>query len=93
MILEDLLKLVFSKGGSDLHISVGLSPIIRVHGKLIRVDCAPLAKDDVQKIIMSILTNEQRRNLEQNWELDCSYGTMALDVLGLMFIKKKAIML
>lgn len=74
MILEDLLKLVFNKNGSDLHISVGLPPVIRVHGKLIRVDCAPLSKEDVQKIIMSLLTNEQRRNLEQNWELDCSYG-------------------
>ncbi|OGH97969.1 MAG: twitching motility protein PilT [Candidatus Melainabacteria bacterium GWF2_32_7] len=74
MSLDDLLKVVFQKGGSDLHISVGLPPIIRIDGKLIRTDHPPLTKEDVNGLIFSMLTNEQRRTLEQNWELDCSYG-------------------
>lgn len=73
-MIEELLKLVFEKKASDMHISVGLPPVIRVDGKLMRVDHPPLTREEVEKIIFDMLTNEQRRVLEQNWELDCSYG-------------------
>lgn len=78
MSLDDLLRIVFQKKGSDLHLSVGLPPIIRIDGKLVRTDHPPLTKEDVQSLIFSMLTNEQRRNLEQNWELDCSYGVQGV---------------
>ena len=78
MILEDLLQLVFQKNASDLHLSVGLPPIIRIDGKLIRTDYPPLTKEDIQRLIFGMLNNEQRRNLEQNWELDCSYGVYGI---------------
>ncbi len=77
-MIEQLLNLVFTKKASDLHLSVGLPPIIRIDGKLIRVDHPPLTKDDVEKLIFNMLNNEQRRVLEQNWELDCSYGVEAI---------------
>lgn len=78
MFLEELLQLVFDRGASDLHISMGLPPVIRVDGKLVRTDYPPLTKEDTQRLIFSMLTNEQRRVLEQNWELDCSYGVSGL---------------
>ena len=78
MFLEELLQLVFDRGASDLHISMGLPPVIRVDGKLVRTDYPPLTKEDTQRLIFSMLTNEQRRMLEQNWELDCSYGVSGL---------------
>lgn len=73
-MIEQLLNLVYEKKASDMHISVGLPPIIRVDGKLMRVDHPPLTREEVEKIIFDMLSNEQRRVLEQNWELDCSYG-------------------
>ncbi len=73
-MIEQLLNLVYEKKASDMHISVGLPPIIRVDGKLMRVDHPPLTREGVEKIIFDMLNNEQRRILEQNWELDCSYG-------------------
>lgn len=78
MFLEELLQLVFDRGASDLHVSMGLPPVIRVDGKLVRTDYPPLTKEDTQRLIFSMLTNEQRRVLEQNWELDCSYGVSGL---------------
>lgn len=78
MFLEELLQLVFDRNASDLHISMGLPPVIRVDGKLVRTDYPPLTKEDTQRLIFSMLTNEQRRVLEQNWELDCSYGVSGL---------------
>lgn len=73
-MLEPILDIVSKKNASDLHISVGLPPVIRVDGKLMRVDQPPLTREEVEKIIFDMLNNEQRRILEQNWELDCSYG-------------------
>lgn len=77
-MIEYLLDLVFKKKASDLHVSVGLPPIIRIDGALVRIDHPPLTKEDVERIIFSMLTNEQRRMLEQNWELDCSYGVESI---------------
>lgn len=74
MTLDDLLISVVHNKASDLHISAGLPPIMRIDGRLVRTESAPLTKEQVQTLIFSILNNEQRRNLEQNWELDCSYG-------------------
>lgn len=78
IFMEDLLQLVFDKDGSDLHIANGVPPMIRVNGKLAPTDYEPLTADDTQKLIFSILTNDQRKTLEQTWELDCSYGVVGL---------------
>lgn len=72
--MQEILQLVFDRGASDLHIKVGQPPILRIAGKLIRSQVDALTKDDTQRLIFSILTSEQRKQLEQTWELDCSYG-------------------
>lgn len=76
--MEELLQMVFDKDGSDLHIAAGVPPMIRVNGKLAPTDFEPLQPEDTQKLIFSILTNEQRKTLEQTWELDCSYGVVGM---------------
>jgi twitching motility protein PilT len=78
MILEELLGQVFERGASDLHLSPGLPPVLRIDGNLVRSEYPPLSKEDCQRLIFSMLTNEQRRVLEQNWDLDCSYGVSGL---------------
>lgn len=78
MILEELLQQVFDRKASDLHITQGMPPILRVDGKLVRMDTSPLTKEDTHRLIFSMLTNDQRRVLEQTWELDCSYGVSGL---------------
>lgn len=76
--IQEILQLVVDKGASDLHIKVGLPPIIRVHGKLTRTEFDTLMKDDTQRLIFSMLTGDQRKQLEQTFELDCSYGVSGL---------------
>lgn len=78
MILEELLGQVFERGASDLHLSPGLPPVFRIDGNLVRTEYPPLTKEDTQRLIFNMLTNEQRRILEQNWDLDCSYGVSGL---------------
>ena len=79
MLMDELLELVIDRNASDLHISVGLPPVLRIDGKLAPLDqYQPLAREQVQELVFSILNAEQRRIIEQNWDLDCSYGLSGL---------------
>ncbi len=78
MVIDDLLKEVIQYKASDLHISAGMPPIIRVDGNLLRTKYEPLTPIDVEELLFPMLNNEQRRNLEQVWELDMSYGISGL---------------
>ena len=76
--MKELIELVIQKKASDLHISVGQPPILRIDGKLISTEYEPLTPEDTKALILSILTLEQRKTLEQKLELDCSYGIAGL---------------
>ncbi len=87
--ISELLEKLVTQGGSDLHISSNLPPAIRVDGKLKRLDYAPLTPEDVEKLLFPMLSNEQRRRLEQEWELDFSYGIEGLSRFRVNFYKDK----
>ncbi|MFN9901432.1 MAG: type IV pilus twitching motility protein PilT, partial [bacterium] len=73
-IIEDLMEEVVERKGSDLHISAGLPPYIRINGHLTRTDRDPLTPEETQRLIFVMLNNNQRTALEQNRELDTSEG-------------------
>ncbi len=77
-IIEDLMEEVIERKGSDLHISAGLPPFIRISGRLTPTDRDPLTAEETQRLIFAMLNNNQRKTFEQNWELDCSYGIKGL---------------
>ena len=74
MLIEELLEDAVAKGASDIHISSNLPPVFRIDGKLIRTELPVLTSDNVETLVFPIISNEQRRKLEQDWELDLSYG-------------------
>jgi twitching motility protein PilT len=77
LMIEDLMEQLIERGGSDLHISADLPPYFRLNGQLTPIG-EPLTAEQCQRLIFSMLNNTQRKNLEQNWELDCSYGVKGL---------------
>ena len=89
MEISELLEKLVKEGGSDLHISSNLPPAIRVDGKLKRMDYPPLSPDEVEQLLFPMLSNEQRRRLEQEWELDFSYGIEGLSRFRVNFYKDK----
>lgn len=89
MLIEELLEKLVADGGSDLHISANLPPAARIDGKLRRYDYPPLSPDDVETLLFPMLSNEQRRTLEQTWELDFSYGIEGLSRFRVNFYKDK----
>jgi twitching motility protein PilT len=78
VMIEDLMEQLVEMGGSDMHIQAGAPVYFRVSGKLGPIGDEPLSPQDCQKLIFSMLNNTQRKELEQNWELDCSYGVKGL---------------
>lgn len=78
LMIEDLMEEVIERGGSDLHLSAGLPPYIRISGKLTPTEHEPMSPEACQRLIFSMLNNSQRKALEQTWELDCSYGVKGL---------------
>ncbi len=72
--LDDLLREGCERGSSDLHLTVGLPPVVRVDGSLVHLGYLPLSPNETQRLIYDILTNEQMQHFEQVRELDFSYG-------------------
>jgi len=75
MLIEDLMTDLVKAGGSDLHLAAYQPPYGRFNGQLRpMLEDVVLTEEECNKLIFSLLNNSQRKNLEQNWELDCSYG-------------------
>jgi twitching motility protein PilT len=71
----DLLMEVISRRASDLHVTAGAAPCVRVRGRLTPIDGYPkLTPTDTREIVYSILTNDQRQRLETDWQLDFAYS-------------------
>ena len=70
---EVLLEVV-DRRASDLHLTAGAPPMVRVRGRLTPMEGYPsLTPTDTREIVYSILSNAQRQKLENNWQLDFAY--------------------
>lgn len=70
--LDDLLRFAHKQGASDLHMSAGLPPMIRVDGDVRRLNVPPLDNGQLRDMIFSIMTDAQMKNFEETWESDFS---------------------
>lgn len=71
--IDDLFKMMVSKDASDLHLSSGASPIMRISGDMLPLETPKLSSSDVQNLVFEILSDKQKKKFIENWELDCSY--------------------
>ena len=76
--LHQLLKAMVEKGASDLHITTGSPPQLRIDGELTPLKTAPLTPVETKQICYSILTNDQKHRFEEDKELDLSFGVKSL---------------
>lgn len=74
MDLVDILSEVIERDASDLHLTVGSPPVIRIAGRLTRLDYPTLTSNDTRDLIYSILSQDQRQRVENEWEIDFSYS-------------------
>jgi twitching motility protein PilT len=71
--IDQFLRLLIQQGGSDLHLSCGNPPIIRVHGHLQRIRFRELTPADLKTLLLEVLTAEQRERFETTRDLDFAY--------------------
>jgi twitching motility protein PilT len=76
--LHQLLRAVVDKGASDLHVTTGAPPQLRIDGALLPLKAPPLTPVDTKHLCYSVLTEEQKLRFEQHNELDLSFGVKGL---------------
>ncbi|MBI5641555.1 MAG: Flp pilus assembly complex ATPase component TadA, partial [Nitrospirae bacterium] len=90
--IYDLLKVMIEKGASDLHITTGSPPRLRVDGKLVPLDFPALSPVETKSLCYSILTDSQKHKFEENNELDLSFGVKGLSRFrGNVFMQRGAV--
>jgi twitching motility protein PilT len=77
--IDDLLRLLLEREGSDLHLTVGSPPGLRIRGEIVPVArTKPLTPKDTQDMILALLSEEQRRRFDAELELDFAYSIPGL---------------
>ena len=72
MDISELLLFVHKEGASDLHISAGEPPMVRIYGEIKRVEIPPLTREDLHVMLYDVLNDHQRKKFEEVNELDFS---------------------
>jgi twitching motility protein PilT len=76
--LNQLLKAMVDQGGSDLHVTTNSPPQVRVDGVLKALNLPPMTPSETKQLAYSILTDNQKHRLEENLEIDLSFGIKGL---------------
>ncbi len=76
--LQQLLKAMVEQGASDLHITTGTPPQLRIDGVLVPLRVNPLSPVDTKQLCYSVLTDTQKLHFEEDHELDLSFGVRGL---------------
>ena len=90
--LHQLLKAMVEKGASDMHITAGAPPLLRIDGEVIPLKLPPLTPVDTKHLSYSIMTEEQKIAFEKDSELDLSFGVKNLSRFrGNVFLQRGAV--
>ncbi len=76
--LHQLLKAMIEKGASDMHITTGAPPLLRIDGSIVPLKLPPMGPVETKQLCYSILTEEQKIQFEKTNELDLSFGVKSL---------------
>jgi twitching motility protein PilT len=76
--LDDILRLAVERRASDIHLTVGLPPMIRQDGEIVPLPFLPLSPQDTRRLIFDTLSDENLQKLEQTHELDFGYSVKGL---------------
>ncbi len=76
--LHQLLRAMIEKGASDMHLTTGSPPLLRIDGAIVPLKLPPLGAVETKQLCYSVLTEEQKIHFEKNKELDLSFGVKSL---------------
>ena len=70
----DVLLETIELGASDLHLTAGAPPMVRIRGRMRPLDYPPMTPQVTREVVYSFLNNDQRKRLEEDWQIDLSYS-------------------
>lgn len=73
-MIEEILQQAYTAGASDVHLTVGVPPMMRVNGKLITMDSPRLLPDDTLAVLISIMSEPQREKFDEQGEYNLSFS-------------------
>lgn len=76
--LDEILRMAIERKSSDIHITVGLPPMVRVDGELVGLPFQPLTQQDSRRLIFDCLSDDNVEKLEETHELDFGYSVKGL---------------
>jgi len=76
--IHQLLKVMIDRGASDLHITTGTPPQLRIDGSLVPLKTNPLDPIETKQLCYTVMSEEQTVRFERDWELDLSFGVRGL---------------
>src|SRR6187431_1904669 len=76
--LHQLLRAMIEKGASDMHITTGAPPLLRIDGAIVPLKLPALSPIETKQLCYSVLTEEQKIQFEKTKELDLSFGVKTL---------------
>lgn len=72
--IDEILKQMMEREASDLHLTSGSAPYLRVHGDMVKLNYKDLTPEVCQALLFEILSAPQRESFLETWDLDCSYS-------------------
>ena len=72
--IDEILKFMTERGASDLHLTSGSAPYLRINGEMLKLNYKDVTPEVCQALILEILSERQRAAFLEDWELDCSYS-------------------
>ena len=71
--IDELFKVMVEQGASDLHLTSGAAPTLRLHGSMKPMNFKELSAQDVQGLLFEIINEKQKKQFIEKWELDFAY--------------------
>ncbi|MGN6110021.1 MAG: type IV pilus twitching motility protein PilT [Kofleriaceae bacterium] len=74
MTIPQLLRFAVAQKASDVHLSAGEPPMLRIHGEIHRIDAPPLTREDTHRLIFDVMNDGQRRTFQDKLEADFAFA-------------------
>lgn len=88
-VIEEILEAAKDAGASDVHITVGIAPKMRVHGNLLAMDFPKMMPPDTSELALKIMSDRQKERFEENGEYDMSFSIPSLGRYRLNIYKQR----
>ena len=91
LAIEEMLRMVCERESSDLHISVGAPPVMRIHGELVRLDLPLVNAEDASRFAMDLANSDQVAQLNANSTVDFAYALDSGDRFRCSVFRQKGV--